>query len=105
MENEPLEDYNSSEQKDEEFPIEEFESGPDWNTRAWEEIQARDAKALRGQSLAAYLSELPLSSLDAMFSVLNHDKQDLELRDAIVVEIERRVDGADTNAAMGSNLT
>ena len=98
MENQSTEDPNSifpQPPKAEEFPIEEFEGVPDWNAAAWEKIKARDAKRA---ALAEYLSKLPMSSLDASHAVLNRDKQDVELRDAIAREIERRVDEADAGA-------
>lgn len=100
MDNLPAMDSDSPKPKGEEFPIEEFEGVPDWNTSAWEKIKARDAEALKKQlSLAKSLSGYSMSALDSTYAVLNRTKQDPELRDAIAAEIERRIDSGDKEAS------
>ena len=83
----------------EEFPIEEFDSVPDWNATAWAQIQARDAKAMQPGQLASYLAAATLDSLASMKAVLTREPEDGVLFDAIGAEIERRRTG-DTSTTL-----
>ncbi len=83
----------------EEFPIEEFDSVPDWNATAWALIQARDAKALQPDQLAAYLAAATMESLGSMKAVLTREPEDSALLGAIGAEIERR-HGGGTSATL-----
>ena len=96
MDSLPAMDSNSLNPKGEELPIEEFDGVPDWNAQAWRQIQARDAETLKKQMLLAKsLSGYSMAALDSTYAVLNRTNQDIELRDAIAAEIERRVDSGD----------
>ena len=100
----PTVDSDSFKPKGEEFPIEEFEDVPDWNAKAWEQIRARDAETSRKRlSLTKILTGYSMTALESAFAVLNRkvltEGGDVELRDAIATEIERRVDAGDTELA------
>ena len=85
---------------DEELPIEELDGIVDWNASAWARIQSRDTESLRNQeAFARHLSALPMSALDSSFAVLNRTNQNIELKNAIAMEIERRIDATDSEAA------
>ena len=97
MDSLPAMDSDSLSPKSEELPIEELDDVPDWNAEAWKQIQARNAEALEKQmSLAKSLSGYSMAALDSTYAVLNRTNQDIELRNAIAAEIERRVDSGDT---------
>ena len=100
----PAVDSDSFKPKGEEFPIEEFEDVPDWNAKAWEQIRTRDAGTSRKRlSLTKILTGYSMTALESASAVLNRqvltEGGDVELRDAIATEIERRVDAGDTELA------
>lgn len=76
--------------KSEEFPMEEFDAVPDWNAAAWEQIKARDAKALKKQSLIDHLAQQPTQALESVLKVCIHEQQDAELQELVRAELERR---------------
>jgi len=104
MEDLSTENLDSPKPRGEEFPIEEFEGVPDWNARAWERIQARGAEALKKRlSLAKFLAGCSMRALEGTYAVLDRqvltEGGDVELRDAIAAEIERRVNSGNFNEA------
>ena len=93
MENSKDEDFSRilpSIRRGEEIPIEEIEAVPDWNALAWEKIQAKDAKALKVQSLADSLALKPNHVLRAALKVCIYEQQDKELQELIRAELKRR---------------
>lgn len=83
----------------EEIPIEEIEAVPDWNARAWKKIQARDAEALKVQSLAASLALKPTRVLQAALKVCIIEQQDQELQELIRAELNRRAEATNPDIA------
>lgn len=78
----------------EEITLEEVDAVTDWNATAWEAIQARDAKALKIQSLAASLALRPTRVLESVLKVCIYEQQDEELQELIRAELKRRLDTA-----------
>lgn len=76
----------------EEIPVEEIDAVtvPDWNAIAWEQIQARDAKALKIQSLIDILVLKPTHVLISILKVCIYEQQDEELQELIRSELKRR---------------
>ena len=96
MENLFAEDSDSLKPKGEEIPIEEVEKvKEDYNAIAWKRIQARDAKALKIQSLANSLALKPTYVLKSVLKVCVYEQQDEELQELIRAELKRRPDTAD----------
>jgi len=82
----------------EELPPEEIDGLPDWNTRAWQAIQARDAERPPAVPLHAYVADLPDQELGALRATLSPEPADAPLRAAVLSELFRRTH---SNAARG----
>lgn len=71
---------NQPPHRGEELPLEELDGLPDWNARAWQAIQVRDAKNVPAQQLPGYVAGLSGPELTA----------DEAVRAAIAAELAQR---------------